>query len=187
MLCHLDPAWYFREDSLVLQDDFFVILLQGVLRSSPTGTTGMSRWAARPRGASTGGEVSDNLCFSRLIWYSWVRFASPGLPYPVVHLPHPVDDPVRPLLLGQEFALRRWYEHHDQVSGPKYAQLGTPVVDPGLGLLRLSEVVPDDGPDLGHAVPHLLHVVHHGAMGGWPTLPRLLGKVEESPWSSPIQ
>ena len=68
--------------------------------------------------------------------------------------------------------------------------MGAPVVDPGLGLLGLLEVVSDDGPDLCHAVPHLPHlinVVHHGAMGGWPALPRLLGEVEESPWSSPIQ
>ena len=48
-------------------------------------------------------------------------------------------------------------------------------------------MVPDDGPDLRHAVLHLLQVVHHGAMRGWPTLPRLLREVEESPWSSPKQ
>ena len=86
--------------------------------------------------------------------------------YPVVPLPYPVDHLVGSLPLGQEFAFRSWCEDQDQVPRPKYAQLGSPVVDPCLGLLGLSEVVPDDGPDRCHAVPHLLHVVHHGVMRG---------------------
>ena len=53
-------------------------------------------------------------------------------------------------------------------------------------MLSLLEMVLGDGSDLRHAVPHLLHVVHYSAMRGWPTLPRLLGEVEES-WSSPVQ
>ena len=104
-------------------------------------------------------------------------FASPGLPYLVVHLSHPLDHLVWPLPLGQEFAFRGWYQDQDQVPGPKYAQLGSPVVDPCLGLLGLSEMVPDDGPDLRHVAPHLLYMVHHGAIwGGLPPTPLWRGR-----------
>ena len=45
------------------------------------------------------------------------------------------------------------------------AQLGSPIVDPGLGLLGPPEVVPNNGPHLSHAVLYVLHVVQRGAMG----------------------
>ena len=111
------------------------------------------------------------------------QVALPRLPHPEVHLSHSVDHLVWPLPLSQELAFSSRYQDLDQLPGPKDAMLGPPVVDPYLGL---SEVVPDNGPDLGHETSHLLYMVHHGAMWGRPTLPSLLGEVEESPWSPPI-
>ena len=103
--------------------------------------------------------------------------AFPGLPYPVVHLPHSVDHLVGPLPFGKELPLHCADEHQHQVSRPEYTQLCSSVVDRRLGLLDLPEVVPDDGPNLCPAVPHLLHMVQYGAVWRRLALPRLLGEV----------
>ena len=115
------------------------------------------------------------------------RLPPPGLTNPVIDLTHTFYHLVGPLLLSEEFTLRRGHQDQDQVAGLKGPQLGSPVVNPRLGLLGLPEVFPDDRPHPGHVVPPLFYVVQGGAMWGRLALPCFLGEVQEAAGPSSVQ
>ena len=67
------------------------------------------------------------------------------------------------------------------------AQVGSSVVQAGLGLLGSSEVFPDHGPNLRHPASHLLNVLDDGAVGGRMALPGGPGDVEQPCRSSALK